>query len=313
MSFPDNDPSREDLLMKRKNMKVITSALWLAACLLLIGWPSIGLTQQEYESSQDFEESKQDFGKGKDERPPVSIKLWKEEDEEEESRVKEKWGGWGGPMVGGLVLDLSPIEAMTKDRDVSEFNETFTVIGGMGGLAYQNPNSKGWWRFGGMGFGGSQHESDRVEGDTRKAEMSIGGGGLFVEYHYPIASRLELGLGGAVGGGSLSLDAEGADLGILLEGSTIVDVDGDWSESEGFWFGYPYAGASFKITDWMRLEAVGGYLFMDADLSGADFVIDDSDMEMTDGDMQGGLQYMVRILFGFQLDRNRDKVSPFYF
>jgi hypothetical protein len=297
MIWQENKQLRGGFLMKQKRMKMTTWTFSLAAFFLLLCWASVTQAQgnqdePNYESKEEFEKSKQEFGKGEEEKPPISIWLGKEEREERpEWTSKDRWGGWGGPMVGQLTLDLSCLDPMTRDRDISGFDETMTVVGGMGGMAYSPSESAGWWRFGGMGFGIEQSESERVGGQTRKAKMGIGGGGLFVEYHYPVFSRLDVGMGGLVGAGSITLRAEGDDLGI---------IDGTkWSESEGFWLGYPYAGMSLKVMDWLRLEATAGYLFMDADLSGAEFYIDDSDMDMTDG----GPQYMLRLLFGYQLEK----------
>jgi hypothetical protein len=252
-----------------------------------------GEDQPDYESSEKFEESKEEFGK-KDERPPVSIRLWKD-DEFPGSETGAGWGGWGGPMVGFVNLDLSALDPMTDDRGISSFDENLVTVGGLGGMAYSDPDKQGWWRFGGMGFGVDLSESKRVAGQNRYAEMSLSGGGVFLEYHHPLGSRVDAAIGAMVGAGTLELRAEGDDLGIVS-----ITGDDDWSATESFFMGYPYAGLSCKVLDWMRVEATAGYLLMEADLSGTDYIIDDSGMEMTDGDIMGGPQYALRVVFGSQ-------------
>jgi len=242
-----------------------------------------------YESSEEFENSKEEFGQEQEkEKPAVSFRLWGEELRSE--LAARNWGGWGGPLVAYLNLDLGALDPMTDDRGVPRFEENLFMVGGLGGAAYRPPDQKGWWYFGGMGFGMNQDESDKVAGQDRRAEMSLGGGGVFLEYHYPFGARVEGALGCLLGAGSLTLKAEGDDIGP-------VDDD-EWSENESFALYYPYGGVSVGVTKWMKLEAMAGYMFMQADLSGADYMAD-TGLDLTDGDVLGGPQYMVRIIFGF--------------
>jgi len=268
------------------------------ALLLAFGWAFVAGAQDEgdrpgYENSEEFEESKEEFGQ-KEERPPVSIRLWKD-DEFPGSETGAGWGGWGGPMVGFVNLDLSALDPMTDERGISSFNENLVTVGGLGGMVYSAPDEDGWWRFGGMGFAVNQSESNRVAAQNRKAEMNLNGGGVFLECHYPMGSRVDAAFGAMVGAGVLELKAEGDDLGIIS-----ITGDNDWSATESFFMGYPYAGLSYKVLDWMRVEATAGYLLMEADLSGTDYIIDDSGMKMTDGDILGGPQYALRLVFGSQ-------------
>lgn len=277
--------------------RFVTLSSAVAALLVFLG-PALPAQAQDeepappgYENSEDFEKSKEEFGqKEEGDKPPVSIRLGKDEEDEEGPRAR--WGGWGGPLVSYLTLDLSALEPMTDDRWVDDFSENMVLAGGIGAVAYSPPNSEAWWLFGGMGFGGGQSESVRVVSQTRKAKIDLAGGGLFAEYHYPAITRLDLALGALVGGGSITLEAEGDDLGLI--------DDDDWKETQSFALAYPYAGVSVEVFKWMRVEGTAGYLFMEADLGGADFVIDDSDMDMTDGNVTGGPQYMLRLVFGFE-------------
>jgi len=281
---------------------LIEFALLMAAWFFLCTSPAHAWENQgpDYESSEEFEKSKQEFGKDKDDdKPPVSIRMGDEDElgEERGRAVNGGWGGWGGPMIGMITLDMSALDPMTEDRGLSGFDNNMMVIGGLGSFTYSDPESPGWWRFGGMGFGASQEEDENVGGDDREAEFSLGGGGVFVEYHHPLGARLDGALGGMMGAVSMNLHATGDDLGLL--------GDKDFRKVQTFFMGYPYGGLSFRIVDWMRMEAVAGYLFMDTDLSGRDYQIGDSGLDMTEGDVKGGPQYMLRLQFGAQVKGDR--------
>ena len=50
---------------------------------------------------------------------------------EEPNRVKiDGFGGYGGPMVSYLWMDMSPLEPMTKDRGLDEFVGGMFFVGG---------------------------------------------------------------------------------------------------------------------------------------------------------------------------------------
>jgi hypothetical protein len=229
-------------------------------------------------------------GKTGSSQPPISIKLGEDQGRSQPA-VAGKYGGFGGPLINYLSLDLSALEPMTRDRDLPGFDAQMFAIGGIGGVAYSPKDSRGWWFFGGMGFGANQSKSDEVFGQERKAKLNLSGGGLFTEYHYQAGGRLDLAVGAMLGAGTLALEARGDDIGL--------GGDGSWKADGSFFMAFPYAGVGYEVMPWMRLQLTAGYLFMNTDLSGSDYIAD-SGLEMTDGNVPGGPQLSLAILFGWR-------------
>lgn len=272
------------------------AALFACVFLLLFGMAWRGRAQESASPPAGEKQGDPAVGqeptKPKADRPPISIRLFPEEKKEREPGKPILYGGWGGPVATYLVLDLSALDPMTRDRGLPGFDEQMVMAGGMGGVTYYPPGENGFWYFGAMGFGVNQSESDLVSGPDRNAKLSLAGGGLFAEYHFAAGSRLDLILGAMLGAGSLTLSARGDDL-------LMVSTD-KWSANQSFALGYPYAGVGYQALPWMRLEATAGYLLMNAGLDGANFRAPDSHLRMTDGAVTGGPQYMIRIIFGWR-------------
>ena len=224
---------------------------------------------------------------GGDKKSAVSIRLSgpeekKEKKEKDENKAPSAWGGGGGPMLMYLTLDLSAFDPMTKDRGIDNFDNGLYLIGGKGGLIYQD------FRFGGFGFGNSWEKSHPVAGKFANAEMSLGGGGLYLEFNHPFTSNLGAGIGAMLGAGSMNLSAKGKDLG----------PDGKWHANQSFFIAYPYVclwGAPVPFM-WLQLDA--GYLIFDMDTSGSKFK-NDLKVKMVDGDINGGFQLALEIDFGY--------------
>jgi hypothetical protein len=79
-----------------------------------------------------------------------------------------------------------------------------------------------------------------------------------------------------LGGGSIRLSAQGADL-----------AGQKWDESETFFLAYPYGGLTVKVLPFMRLEATYGWMFFDYAVDG--------------GELKGGGTAQVRLLFGYEV------------
>jgi len=272
--------------MLRKKSRTAAVLFALLTSLALIACPTMAM-QDDYESSGEFEKSKEEFGQTDEERPPVTFRF-----ENESAPEPGKWGGYGGPMVNYLWLDMSALDPMTDDRGLDSFDDGLLTIGGMGGFVYSPIEYPGWIYVGGMGFGGSQSRSEDVGGNDRDADVSFGGGGVFIEYHYPISAKADISAGVMAGAGALTLSAEGDD---ILSGG-----DDSWDGSSSFFMACPYAGFAYNPLKWLRLEVTGGYLYFESDISGSDFEIDSTGMEMTDGDIVGGPQVSLRALFGWK-------------
>jgi len=220
----------------------------------------------------------------------VSIRLIQDEEMSLESKIESKipvelenFGGFGGPMLQYIQLDLDTFAPMTDDRGIDEFESQMLLIGGLGGVIYKD------FRFGGFGFGNGQETSGRdALGNRRSAEISMGGGGVFLEYNPAFNSRMGLALGSLIGAGGMDLEASGDDLG----------PDGDWNAQAGFFMAYPYLGVWAAPVEWMWVQVDAGYLYYNID-SDEDEFENDLGVEMIDGDITGGFSASLKLNFGY--------------
>lgn len=227
------------------------------------------------------------------ERP--SAKPWNYESSLVSFRLDDKladmdasdWGGFGGPMLTYLWLDPGAFDPMTEDRDVDAFDSGILLVGGYGGAIYKN------FRFGGFGFGNNLETSDRVGGKRRSAEISIGGGGVFLEYNASTLPNAGVSLGTMLGAGNMTFEASGNDLG----------GGGDWDASESFFMAYPYVGLWAGPAEWMWVELDAGYLFFNIDTGGSTWE-NDLGQDMIDGDINGGWQAALKVGFGLNPNAN---------
>lgn len=79
-------------------------------------------------------------------------------------------------------------------------------------------------RIGGMGFGGSTSEQSLAGNENRETVVSIGGGGVTIEYTLPFIKNVGVSLGTLIGGGSYQIE--------LYNNNTSFDWDEVFNEIE---------------------------------------------------------------------------------
>jgi hypothetical protein len=201
-------------------------------------------------------------------------------DQPADQTPSHRFGGWGGFAPGFFFPDLSGFSGMTEDRGLGGFSAPLTVWSGRGFVSLGN------LRLGGMGGGGHVRKDEIIGDDHRWAEFDIFWGGLTLDLQLPLGDRLDIILGGLLGGGGIWMSADGADL---------CDY---WSQAETFDLYAPEAGISYKILPWLRLEATAQYLFLGLDSHGSSFYASNGD-RMVDLDSLSGPVYSVWLLFGY--------------
>ena len=205
----------------------------------------------------------------------------KKKDKETDAKLKD-FGGFGGPGVTYLNLDLSVLHPMAQDRGIKAFDDSMFLYTGLGGVIYKN------FRFGGFGFGGGNSTEGSVGGHARHAHINMGGGGILGELNYTVNRYFGVQVGGMVGAGGMSLQAEGPDMG----------PTGKWSANKGVFMGYPYGGIWLAPTKWMWVQGNVGYMFTGLDTGGSTFTNKETGVHMTHGNIDGGLAANVLVLFG---------------
>jgi len=125
--------------------------------------------------------------------------------------AQAKIGGAGGFTQNLLFLNLDPINEILKNSNAAPFKKNpMLLLGGQGyGYIMVVPNL----RIGGLGAGGSmiQNSIDTtgqefgVPSVRRDVELSVGFGGVTIEYAIPVIPQLDIALGLMIGGGSTSI------------------------------------------------------------------------------------------------------------
>ncbi|HUT53508.1 MAG TPA: hypothetical protein VM658_08965 [bacterium] len=256
-------------------MKTVTRlAVLMAAFALMVpagAWAGSGRVRQAFDRVMV----------GGEDGPQVSVRF--DEPAAEKAPAKSKdWGGFGGPMVQYFQLNVNPLEPMTRDRKIDNFDSGLILIGGVGGLINKD------FRFGGFGFGFQDDVTGRVAGQHRRASMSFGGGGLLFEYNHAFNPMFGFDAGAMIGAGGIDLKATGLDLGPGKE----------WSENGTVFLAYPYLGiwgAPAKFF-WVQLDA--GYLYFDLDTGGSGYD-NELNKDMVDGNLTGGFAASLKLNFGY--------------
>jgi hypothetical protein len=115
-----------------------------------------------------------------------------------------KVGAFGGFTPGWLSVDVAPINAFLQPAGGAPLKANGVFLTGGAGAAYIMllPNI----RVGGMGMSGSIRSTAlSATGVRRDAELSVGFGGVTLEYVIPVIERLDVAVGGMLGWGGIDL------------------------------------------------------------------------------------------------------------
>lgn len=190
-----------------------------------------------------------------------------------------KIGGGGGYTPGWLFMDVDALNATIVAAGGTPFDGGRMMMQGGQGYAYLLLVEN--LRIGGMGMSGTRSTS-RLETATntrRDVELSVGYGGVTLEYTLPIVPRLDITVGTLLGGGGMSLTLR-RDNGSSKEWGDIWGETGGSQDAaefsrrlEGSFFTFqPSVTLEFAILRWLGLRAGAGYLGM----SGGSWKLDDT-------------------------------------
>jgi hypothetical protein len=154
---------------------------------------------------------------------------------------------WGGPLVGLLSFDFSPLNVALTAAGYPALDGHLVVFGGgsaggvLGGIA-----------FGGLGLGGSLTSLPA----DRRTDLEFGFSAGLVETTWRAGDRMFVGVGALLGWGSLDLTARArypADFADALAEPTVSQF------SLGFVGGVAYLRVQIQALDWLAFEGWFGY------------------------------------------------------
>jgi hypothetical protein len=178
-----------------------------------------------------------------------------------------KLGFAAGFSPSWLSLDLAPVNAVLAASNAATFSKGSLYMSGIQGYAYILfvPNL----RVGGLGASGSMESSSlEIATNTRRTvELSVGVGGVTIDYVVPVIPRLDVTVGTMIGGGHMKF--------LMTRDNGTGKVWGDlWSDygsgqpaaeyartMEGSYFMYePNVGVEVAVMRWLGVRASVGYL-----------------------------------------------------
>jgi hypothetical protein len=132
-----------------------------------------------------------------------------QKDEEEilppKRHTEAKMGGAGGFTPLWLFFDVDPVNQVLGNSNAAQFDKNgMLLLGGQGyGYIMLLPNV----RIGGMGAGGTRKSISyyKTTATRRDVEISVGFGGVTVDYVIPVVPRLDIAGGILLGGGGMDI------------------------------------------------------------------------------------------------------------
>lgn len=157
--------------------------------------------------------------------------------------------GFGGPMVGLFSLDLGEVNDVLIDAGYAPLDERLFAFGGGGG-----GGTIGGLSLGGTGWGGSLTS---LSGE-KKAELTLGFGGMDLAYVAGGNERSLLTLGVVIGGGSVELKLRDHSPESFEDA---INDPNTTSLSQGFFALEPYIRFQVQPLAWLGFKLQLGYLF----------------------------------------------------
>jgi hypothetical protein len=178
-----------------------------------------------------------------------------------------KIGGGAGFIQHYLFLDMDPINKMLVSANAAPFDGNgLVMLGGQGyGYIMLLPN----FRLGGQGASGTR-TSRSLQGNTRRTvELSVGYGGVTMDYVIPIRPRVDVALGMVLGSGGMSMkitrdNGAGKDWNQIWKDFGGQDSVYNYSSTlEGSFFVYqPSVNVEVAVLRWLGLRVGASYLGM---------------------------------------------------
>jgi len=181
-----------------------------------------------------------------------------------------KVGVFGGFTPGWLFLDVQPINEFLEAAKGAPLNDTGVPLFGGAGAAYIMvlPN----FRVGGMGMSGSTKSTSLdALGVRRDAQLSVGFGGVTLEYVFPIVERLDVAVGTMLGGGGIDLvlrqDQGGASTwsqqwNFFASNGSVTNMTRKLSGSFFVWV--PSVNVEYALLGWVGVRIGASYVGMSA-------------------------------------------------
>jgi hypothetical protein len=212
----------------------------------------------------------------------ASMLVAQQKDEEEiimpKHRTDSKIGGAGGFTPFWLFLDVDPINQYLANSNCAQFNKDGMMLWGGQGYGYIMllPNV----RIGGIGAKGTKKSTsyDVATEIRRDVEMSVGFGGVTIDYVVPVMPRLDISGGVMLGGGGMDIkmtrDNGSAKLWTELWddlGSTSATQNYSRKLSGSFFIVQPSVNIEYAVLRWLGVRVGVSYLGM----TGGEWKLDD--------------------------------------
>ena len=217
-----------------------------------------------------------------------------------------KVGFFAGVTPGWLFVDVGPLNSFLVAAGAAPLKDNGVFLFGGAGSVYIGLVNN--LRVGGVGMGGGiTSRSVDAQGIRKDAEFDIGFGGITFEYVIPVASRLDLAIGGMVGWG-------GVDITLRQDTGRNLTWNGEWGSfgsgnyndpqtgtignvsrqlTGSFFVWSPSVSVEYAVLGWLAVRVGGSYVGMSApswDVDGTyDLVGTPSDINGNGFMLHGGL------------------------